>query len=219
MHQFQRIGIFFIKVNAGNTGVMDLLKELLHVSPTLVIYPCVREKTASITTFKYTDTEINVFPETHFGESSQSFIHFATDSHIEATRIKFIHFLLSTTNTSRCKEGSHWIIDGFLNIRERVVCTVRAAKRISRSQQLFLYGIKISFGQNDIRVQYYEIFAFTSLCSVVTSLPRSGICFREVLNVQSICISVYDFPTRDRRTIFHYHNLKIFKVLWRETLQ
>ncbi len=199
---------------------MDLLKELLQVCPTFVIYPRIGEKTTSIATFKNTDTEVDIFPEAHFRESPQSFIHFATNPHIEATRIKLVHLLFSATDTACCKKGSHRVVDSFLNIRKRIVRTVGTTERVGRrSLKLLLYRVKISFGQNDIRVQYDKIFSFASLRSVVTGLPRSGIGFREILDVQPICIPICHFLTRDGRTIFNNNYFKIFKTLYSETLQ
>ena len=178
MYQFQRIRIFLIKINTGNARVMHLLEEFLQISPTFMIYPGIRKKTADVTTFEYTDTEINILTETHFRKSSQSLVHCPANSHIKTTGIEFVHLLFSATNASGREERSHGIVDCLLNISERIVCTVGAAKCIGRrSGKLLLYRIEIAFGKDDIRVQYNKVFSFAAFCSVITALSRSGVRF------------------------------------------
>ncbi len=132
MYQFQRIWVFLVEIDTGNAGVVHLFEEFLQISPPFVIYPCVREKTTGIPAFENTDTEINVFAKTHLGKSSQSFVHFATHSHIKATGIEFIHFLFPATDTARREERGHGIVNRFLNIRKRIVRAVGTTESIGR---------------------------------------------------------------------------------------
>ena len=153
MYQFQRIRVLLIEIDTGNAGVVHLFEEFLQISPSFVIYPCIREKTTGIPAFEDTDTKINILSKTHLGKSSQNFVHFAMYSHIEATGVKFIHLLLSATDTARCEERGHGVVYRFLNIGKGIVCTVGAAESIGRrSEKFFLYRIEVSFGKNNIRI-------------------------------------------------------------------
>ena len=132
MNQLQGAGMALHQVNAGNAAVMNLLEELLEVSPTLVPYPCLREQTASCAALVNTNAEIYILAEAHLRETAQLLIERPADTHIKGTGIELlVHLLLAATNTSCGKEGCHAVVDGFLHIGETVVSTVGAAKGVN----------------------------------------------------------------------------------------
>ena len=174
MHRFQGFGIFFVEVDAGDAGVVHLLEEFLQVRPPLMIHPCTGKQTAFVSSLKNPDTKIDILSKTHLGKTSQCLIYLPSHPHIKTTRIEFIHFLFSATNTSRCEKRSHGIINRFLDIRKGIVCAVGTSESIGRRSEKFrLDGIEISLGENHIRIQYNKVFTLAAFRSVVTCLPRS----------------------------------------------
>ena len=153
---------------------MYLLEELLQISTAFMPHPCFRKQATTTSGLKYPDTEIDVFAETHFRETSQLAIYIGTYSHIKTSGVELIHFLFPATNTSCSKERGHGIIYRFLCSRERIVCTVWSSKSIGRlTLQLFVDSSKIPRRQYTIRIQNQQIFSPTAFCSKVTRLPRS----------------------------------------------
>ena len=70
MDDFQRFGIFFVEIDTCNTGVVHLLEEFLKIRTSFVVYPGIGKETALVSSLEYADTEIDVFAETHIGETS-----------------------------------------------------------------------------------------------------------------------------------------------------
>jgi glycosyltransferase involved in cell wall biosynthesis len=122
-----------------------LLEKLFQVRTTLMPYPGFRKQTATVTSFKNTDTEIYVFAKTHRRESTQCLVHLGTDSHVKTARIEFVHFFLAAPDASRGKERSHGIINSFLYIRKRIVCPVGTSKRICR------FPLEFRFHRSQVR--------------------------------------------------------------------
>ena len=50
--------------------------------------------------------------------------------------------------------------------------------------QLFFHSKEITFGQDAVRVQYYQVFALASFRPVVTGLPGAGVGLVIVMHVQ-----------------------------------
>ena len=71
MHELETLGIFLIKVDAGDATVIDLSPELAEVGAALVPYPCLREQTATAACLEDADREIDVLTETHVGKAIQ----------------------------------------------------------------------------------------------------------------------------------------------------
>ena len=220
MYHLQRFRVFFIQINACDTGIVHLLEEFFQICTTFMPYPGFREQTTTVTSLKDTDTEINVFAKTHGRESSQCFVHLGTDSHIETTGIEFIHFLLAASYTSGGKKRSHGIINGLLYIRKRIMGTIRTSKRICRFPLEFcLHRGQIGFGQDTIRIQNQQILSATALCRIVACLSGSRIRFLKIVHIQRFCILVHHLLAWNGRTVFHDHHFKVSICLTAQTLQ
>ena len=93
-----------VVIVALKTTRNHLLKELLQVCTTFVPHPRFGKQPTGISTFEDTDTKVNILAKAHFREASQCLIHRFSYSHIEATRIELVHFLLAATNATGSKE-------------------------------------------------------------------------------------------------------------------
>jgi hypothetical protein len=50
--------------------------------------------------------------------------------------------------------------------------------------QLFFHSKEITFGQDAVRIQYYQVFALASFRPVVTGLPGAGVGLVIIMHVQ-----------------------------------
>ena len=132
MHELQTARMPLHQIDAGNAAVMNLLEELLEVSPTLVPYPCLREQTASCAALVNTNAEIYILAEAHLRETTQLLVERPADAHIEGTGIELlVHLFLAAAYATGSEEGRHTIVNGLLHIGKTLVGTVGAAKSIN----------------------------------------------------------------------------------------
>ena len=132
MHQFQRLGIFFVKIDACDARVVHLSEELAQVGAALVPHPCLGEESAAQSGFEDTYGEVDVLAEAHLRESAQLHVSVASHAHVERAWVELVELLLSAAYATGGEERGHGVGYGFLSVGERRVRAVRTAKGIGR---------------------------------------------------------------------------------------
>ena len=199
---------------------MYLLEKFLQVRTALVPYPCFRKQPAAISSLEDTDTEVDVLAETHPGKSAQCLIHIGPDSHVETAGVELVHFLLSSPDSSRGEKRSHGIIDGFLYVSKRIVRPVGTTERICRFPLQFrFHRSQVSSRQNTIGIQNQQILSPAPFGRIVPRLPRTGIRFLKIMDIQFSFIFFHNLLARNGRTVFHYHHLEVLIGLSGQALQ
>ena len=102
------------KMDTGDSGIEYLLEECPEGIAAFVVYPVFVEQTAIIATLFNFITEVNIFPESHIGESSDLVKYLFPDTHIEGAWVEFVCTFFVPPDTPRSENGGHRIVDGFL---------------------------------------------------------------------------------------------------------
>ena len=127
------------------------LSDLAEVCPPLVPYPCLGEEAARVALLKYTQAQVYVFAKAHIGKTAQLAINLGLETHVEASWVKFVQFLLSAPDTAGSQKGSHRVADGLLYGREAAVGLVGAAPGIA----WLLAELTVHLGE--IALRYYAV--------------------------------------------------------------
>ena len=83
MYELETLWILLVKVDAGETAVVNLSPEFAEVGAALMLYPCFREQTATAACLEDTDREIDVLTKTHVRKAIQLEINIPADAHVE----------------------------------------------------------------------------------------------------------------------------------------
>ena len=193
-------------------------------------YPCLGNQHRLVSRFHNAVGEVDIFTETHLGESPKLLIHLPLDAHVERTGVELVKLLLASTNAARCKEAGHGIADGLLDRCERRVGSVRTAEGSKRltplplphregSGYLSIYGLQVVFGENHIAVQDDEPFAFCPFGSVVTTLTGAAVLFGVIMQIKDACVFVANILAGFYRSVFNNQYLKVLDGLSTKTLK
>ena len=221
MHKLQTAWMTLHQVDTRNTAVVDLLEELLHISPALMPDPCLGEEAAACPALIYTYAEVNVLAESHLRESAQRFPQISLHTHIEAARIEFsVQLLFAATDASGRKETSHAVADCLLHIRKALMGSIRTAESITRIiRQFGIHRRQIPRRQHAVAVQDNQVFPLATLRTIVAALPGSAVLLGIITQGKPGSMPVNNFLTWYGRTILHNHDLKVVKRLYLQTCQ
>ena len=220
VHQFEGVGVFFIKVHACDTAVVNLFEEFAEVGAPLVPHPCRGEEPAGVTALEDADAEIDVLAETHLGETAEAQVDVAAYAHVVRPWVELVEFLLSATYASGGEETRHRVGDGLLCRGERRVRAVGTSEGIARvGAQFRLNGRKVTFGQHHVGVEHDKIFSFCPLGTVVAALSWTGVLLAEIMQVELAGVFVAHLLAWVRRPIFHHDNLEVARLLGGEAAQ
>ena len=97
---------------------------------------------------------------------------------------------------------------------------VRSAKSVGGGfPQLFFHRRKIAFGKDAVGVEYNQVFPPATFGAVITRLPRPGIGFGVIMDIQHVLITVCDVLARNGRAVLYNDDFKILKALPGKALQ
>ena len=95
-------------------------------------YPCLGNQHRLVSRFHNAVGEVDIFTETHLGESPKLLIYLPLDAHVERTGIELIQFGFSTADAASSEETRHAVADGFLHRSKRRVGSIRTAPGVRR---------------------------------------------------------------------------------------
>ena len=128
MYQLHGAWMALFEIDTGDAAVIHLTEELAEISTALMPNPGIRNETWHVASFYYAIREVDILAKAHLGESSKLEIHIATNAHVERSGIELVELGLSASDATSGEKRSHRIADGFLDRRERGMCSIRPAK-------------------------------------------------------------------------------------------
>ncbi|OAV71288.1 hypothetical protein Barb7_03199 [Bacteroidales bacterium Barb7] len=220
MNKFQRFRILHKQIDTRNPRIIYLLIELFPVGAAFMIHPSGREEADFIPCLADADAKINILPETHLGKAPKFLKHTSPYAHIEAAGIEFIQLLFSPPDASRCKERSHGVIDGFLNVCETVGSLVGTAKCIGTGRLYFFAEEFDVIGRQDtVGIQYNQILTAGFRRSVVSCQSGTSVGNVIIGYRQFIRIGFYNVLTLYIRAVLYDNNLKVSRRLSGQTVE
>ena len=221
MYQFQSARMTFLKIDAGDTTVIDLTEELLKVCTALMPHPCLGEEPGLIACLYNTVREIDILAKAHLGETTQLLIHILTDAHVERTGIELVELGLTASDATSGEKGGHRVTDGLLHRGEVGMGSVRTAKG---SQTIFAlhatrHILQIILRQHHIRIKNDEPFAVGTLGTIVATLSWSAVLLKVIMQIKDACELVANILAWFLRTVLYNHHLKVFLSLRAKTLK
>ena len=152
--------VFLVKVDARYAAVVHLAEELAEVGAPLVPHPCLGEQAAAASGLEYAYAEVDVFAEAHLGEASEAQVDVAAYAHVVGAWVELVELFLASAYSASGEEACHGVAYGLLRVGKRGVRTVGTAEGVGRfAAKLAVNGLKIAFGQDDIGVEHYQVFA------------------------------------------------------------
>ena len=220
VYRLERFGVFLVEIDACDARIVYLLEELPEIGAPFVVHPCVGEEAAAIARFEDAYAEVDVFAEAHLREAAQRLVDVAADAHVEAAGVELVHFLLASADAAGGEERGHGVVDGLLEIAERLVGTVGSSEGVGGAGlEFLLHGLQIARRQDAVGVQDDEVFPLAAFGAVVAGLSGAGVGLIIIMYIQAAGVFFHDFPAGDGGTVFHYHHFKVAESLAGEALQ
>ena len=153
MHQLEGLRVSPFEHHTSFAGMLYLLKERAELDAAFVIDVSLWKESAFVTCLEKAGAQVDVLSVTQFVKASDTLKYVFPNAHVKTAWVKLIHLLFATADAACGKEGSHGIVDGFLDRSEGGMGAIGAAKGFrGRCFQLIIDVLKIVFRHDDVGV-------------------------------------------------------------------